>query len=503
MTVRALLDRAAQHGGERCALIEEDQQRSHSFADLLRDVSAMGARLAALGLSPGDRVALLGDATYAYLLADYGAMYAGFVRVPLDPSLTAEELSNQIADAGARVLIFGAEQAQIAAAVRSPKALSLEATATAAVPPRALTTANPPPDALASLNYTGGTTGRPKAVMLTQANLSAAVDNIIQARAMGPGDKMVNIRPLWPIAAIIVLAHLAAGGTVVLGGRFEPRRLLSLLEKHRAAATSLVPTHLARLLKDSDPRTYNLAALRCIDVGGAAIPADVFEEALFAFGPKIGVLYGLTEAPWSCYQPPLELAGAPDVRAARMRSIGRPLARCQIMIAGDHGAAPPGEAGEVLIRGAHVTQGYWNQPEITREVLRDGWFHSGDIGVLDAAGVLSIVGRLKDVIRSGAKTIQPREVEAALRNHPGVLEAAVIGLPDTEWGEVVAAAVVARPNADLSETLLLEHCRAVLAPHKRPKVIQLLDALPKSHYGKVQSGKLRAELLRYRDHRSA
>jgi acyl-CoA synthetase (AMP-forming)/AMP-acid ligase II len=493
MTVRSLLDRCAQLWPEHSAVIEDATQRTHSFAALVRDVAAAGLRLAGLGLAPGDRVALLGDATYAYLLADYGAMYSGFVRVPLDPSLTVDELGNQIADAGAKILLFGVEQAALAASVRAPAVLPID-TVTASGASADRRPGETADTDLASLNYTGGTTGQPKAVMLSQGNLSAAAANIVGARGMGPGDTMVNMRPLWPIAAVIVLAHLAAGGTVVLGGRFEPQRLLSLLEKYRAAATSLVPTHLTRLLKDTDPRSYKLEALRAIDVGGAAIPPETFEAALVAFGPKIGVLYGLTEAPWSCYQPPLDLAAPPEARARRVRAVGRPLAGCEIMIAGDHGAAPPGEAGEVLIRGPHVTQGYWQRPEITRDVLREGWFHSGDIGTLDENGRLAIVGRIKDVIRSGAKTVQPREVEAVLRQHPAVLDAAVIGLPDAEWGEIVAAGVVARPNAAISEAELIDYCRNRLAAHKRPKLVRLLDELPRSHYGKVQGAKLRTEL---------
>lgn len=502
MTVRALLDRCAELWGPHPAVIEEKSQRTRSFAEFTGDVAAAAARLTGLGLAAGDRVALLGDATYEYLLADYGTMYAGLVRVPLDPSLTPQELGNQVADAAARVLLFGADHAALAAGIQAAVKLPLETAVAARDLPR------PAPAAfadntLASLNYTGGTTGQPKAVMLTHGNLATVAANIARARGMGPGDTMVNVRPLWPIAAVIVLAHLAAGGSVVLGGRFEPQRLLSLLEKHRAAATSLVPTHLARLLRDADPRTFRLDTLRSIDVGGAAIPIEVFDEALAAFGPKIGVLYGLTEASWTCYQPPSVLSGSSAVQAARMRSVGRPLAGYAVMIAGDAGPASPGEPGEVLIRGPHVTQGYWQRPEITRDVLRDGWFHSGDIGTLDAAGYLSIVGRIKDVIRSGAKSVLPREVEAVLRDHAGVLDVAVIGLPDAEWGEVVAAAVVPRPGTDLSEPELLDHCRAALAPHKRPKLIKMVATLPKSHYGKVQAGKLRADLVDYRKQRGA
>ena len=150
--------------------------------------------------------------------------------------------------------------------------------------------------------------------------------------------------------------------------------------------------------------------------------------------------------------------------------------------------------GEVLVRGPHVMRGYWQRPELTQEALREGWFHTGDQGALDVAGVLSITGRLKETIRSGGKSVQPEEVEGALCRHPGVLEAAVVGLPDPEWGEVVAAAVVAAPGAALTPEQLAEHCRAELSPHKRPKLIRLVAALPRSHYGKVQRAKVKAAL---------
>ncbi len=506
MPIGRLLIRAAQLWGERPALVDAATASALTFRDLANAALLIGRKLRDRGLERGDRVALIGDATADYLCTDYGIMAAGLVRVPLDPSLTDEELANQIADSGARLLLLQRPRPGLSALLSaSPDgggfacalfdADALEEARTLA--PRLL----PPSldegrERLASLNYTGGTSGEPKAVMLTQANLRAIVQNVVMARGMGPGDVMVNVRPLWPIAAVIVLAHLVAGGTVVLGGRFEPQRAVSLLREFKAAATSFVPTHLVRLLRDCRAEDLRaLTALRSIDIGGAAVPPETFEQALDAFGPKIGVLYGLTEASWSCYQPPAAFDAPPAVRRARMTSVGRPVFGCDIMIASGSEADEP---GEVLIRGAHVMQGYWQRPELTAAVLKNGWFSTGDLGVLDGEGVLRIVGRLKEVIRSGGKSVQPSEVEAALCRFPGVAEASVVGIPDTEWGELVAAAIVVAHGATVDEGELKRHCEAALSAHKRPKIVQIVGELPKSHYGKIQRGKVKAALIEYR-----
>ncbi len=491
-----MLARAAQCWPDRPALIDEASGRAWDFRAFSEHCAGIGSQLRGRGLALGDRVALLADAQPEYLFADYGVMAAGFVRVPLDPSLSAAELARQVEDAGARVLLAGASRTALAHEISAGvEVLALEELAAGGGrAPFAGVVASF--DALASLNYTSGTSTEPKAVMLTQGNLRAVVQNIIMARGTQPGEVMLNVRPLWPIAAVIVLAQLAAGGTVVLGGSFEPARFVESLRRHRAHSTSLVPTHLVRLVRDVDPAELRgLSDLRVIDVGAAAIPQETFQALASALGPKIGVLYGLTEASWSCYQPPQDLAGPDEIRRERMRTAGRPVFGCELMIAREDGtAAALGEPGEVLLRGAHIMQGYWKRPELTREALRGGWFHTGDRGTVDAAGVLSIIGRLKEVIRTGGKSVLPEEVEAALCRHPAVAEAAVVGLPDAEWGEIVAAAVVPASGAQVSERALADHCAALLSPHKRPKRIRLVDALPRSHYGKVQRAKLRATL---------
>lgn len=498
MTIGRLLLQLGRRYGQAPAVIEHRRSLTVSFAGLAGAAFGFARALRAQGLEPGDRYALIGDNTLEYMIADYGGMCGGLVRTPLDPSLSVEELSAQVRDAEARLLVFTEEHRAIAMRVAgdgvatlaldwrsiAEAAVSLDAAAATLLPNE------PAASDLASLNYTGGTSGVPKAVMLTHANLRAIVANIVHARGFGCGDSMVNMRPLWPIAAVIVLAHVAAGGTVVLGGRFDPADLVSLLEHYEAAATTMVPTHLVRVLRDCPPeRLGALSALRAIDIGAAAVSPEVFEEALDALGPKIGILYGLTEASWSCYQPPGVLDCPREVRRERIARVGWPVLGCDIRI-----DAPAGEAGEVLIRGANVMQGYWRRPELTAEAIERGWFRTGDLGLLGPDGSLAIVGRLKSVIRSGGKSVDPREVEGVLTRFPGVAEAAVVGISDAEWGERVAAAVVAISGAKLDESALSAHCGKQLSAHKRPKLIRVVAELPKSHYGKVQLGKVREML---------
>jgi acyl-CoA synthetase (AMP-forming)/AMP-acid ligase II len=514
MTIARLLLRSAQLWADRPALIDAANGQALSFAQMAGSSFHFGRMLRQRGLATGDRVAILADASAACLIADYGAMSAGLVRMPLDPSLSVDELANQIRDGEARVVLYDAQRAGLAKQLGDVAGIGIDLlTIDMAVAdhPRADSLCAAPGDeelllsSLASLNYTGGTSGQPKAVMLSHGNLCAIVQNIVMARAagsaIGPGDVMVNMRPLWPIAAVIVLAHLAAGGCVVLGGRFEPAGIVALLDEYRAAATSMVPTHLVRLLRDCPPATLrSLAALRSIDMGAASVPLDTFEQALDAFGPKIGVLYGLTEASWSCYQPPSALDVPADIRKARMTSVGRPVFGCDLMIAGEAGPAPPGQSGEILIRGAHVMQGYWKRSDLTAQVLKNDWFSTGDLGIVGEDGIVSIIGRIKEVIRTGGKSVQPNEVEEALRQYPGVEEASVVGIPDAEWGELVTAVVVSSPGAAVAESALKAHCTAVLSPHKRPKLIQIVAELPKSHYGKIQRGKVRdAAIAHYRN----
>jgi acyl-CoA synthetase (AMP-forming)/AMP-acid ligase II len=501
MNIGTLIERTGLRWPEVTAIIDHARGTRLSFAAFAGRVAGVARQLAAEpGLQAGDRVALVGDATLDYLAADYGTMGAGLVRVSLDPSLAADELSSQLADSGARALLFTADYASTAADLRArlkgglPLLLAVEGLGH---PPHSSPAwevpARCPAGALVALNYTGGTTGAPKAVMHTHGSFAAVLQNIAIARAEC-GPLMLNVRPLWPIASLVLLGHLLQGGTVILGGQFSPQSFAELVRAYRPTCTSLVPTHLVRLLRDASLQAQDLSSLRCVDVGAAGIPADVFAHAVEVFGPSLCAIYGLTEAPWTCYRPASEVDSVLADGDRASGRVGNTTFGCEVMIA-VAGTAPEGTSGEVLIRGPHLMQGYWQRPELTADVLRDGWFHTGDLGRIDERGRLHILGRAKDLIRTGGKSVQPAEVEQVLCEHPAIREASVVGIADPEWGEQVVAAVVLHAGHALDPAQLYAFCCGRLSAHKLPRRFHAMEALPRSHYGKVLSGKVREAIL--------
>ncbi len=502
MDVATKLGQLSRWWPDRTAII--DGSESWSFRQLHARILRVGNALHGIGLRKGDRVGLLIPDIREYLEVDYGTMAAGLVRVPIDPRLTRRELAGVLQHAGARALVtheqFAEKVAGLATEVEgldriieigSGVGLSYEA-----LLEKSSERPLPGCDAneLASLNFSGGTTGAPKAIMLTHRNLLAVAQNTIHGFEIRGDAVFLNVRPLWPIAQVILMSHLFAGATVVLGGRFDPQQAAARIAGSGATRTSLVPTQLVRWLDHLQERDPRLAKLQAIYVGGSRIPPAVFERALECLGPRIGVLYGMTEAPVTCYLKPQSLDADPDARCRLMQSVGRELFGYQVRIASEGGrTSGAGASGEVLIRGDNVTSGYGKQEAASRSLLRDGWLHTGDIGQLDETGNLFLVGRLNDIIRSGSTTIMPKEVEDVIASHPAVGEVAVIGLPDTEWGEAVTAFVVLKPGMAASEQELVDHCRQRLAGYKKPRSIRFLPNLPRSHYGKVIRAQLIAE----------
>jgi acyl-CoA synthetase (AMP-forming)/AMP-acid ligase II len=523
MNIGARLGELARSHGDRAAIV--DARGTSSFRQFHARVARFGNALHGLGLRKGDRVAFLISDIREYLEADYGTMAAGLVRVPMDPRLLRHELIELLRFAGARALVTHAAFAEkvdgivndvdglqwvigVGSGVCGGTGLRYEA-----LLEKASDDPLSPPNGedLATLNFSGGTTGAPKAVMLRHRDLAAVARHMIAGFDIASDAVFLNVRPLWPIAQVIAMSHLLAGATVVLGGRADPETLAARVQQSGATRMSLVPTQLVRWLdhlRAGDPR---LDRLQAIYVGGSRLPPAVFERALAAIGPKIGVLYGLTEAPVTCYMPPETLDVPAPRRARLLESVGRPLSGYQVRLESDmrgdnrerienrvpiatQGRGPAAIAtasGEILIRGNHVMSGYWRREDLTRTALRGGWFHTGDIGEIDEADNLYVVGRLSDVIRSGSSSIMPKEVEDAIVSHPAVDDVAVIGLPDPEWGEAVTAFVVLKPGMSVNADDLMEHCRAHLAPFKKPRSVRLVASLPRSHYGKI----MRAQLL--------
>ncbi|MBX8493745.1 class I adenylate-forming enzyme family protein [Pseudomonas cichorii] len=491
MDISTLLAQAACKWPDLPALSEPASARSLSFLELDRALTAFGQVLDRLDIAPGARVALLADASIDYLIADYGCMANGRVRVPLDPALAPDELLAQLRDAGAVLLLFSEQYAAVAegltlAGIACRALDSVIETAPADIQPRAAQ----PAQALASLNYTGGTTGVPKAVMHRHASLCAVLQNIVMGRGAAVGDVLLNVRPLWPIAAVAVLAHLLSGGQVVLGGRFDSKTFVAQLSDQRVAFSSLVPTQLLRLLRENGSEPAQLPAFKSLDIGAAALTGEVLEGSFSLFSGRISVLYGMTEAPWSCYLAAAQMAALRSAGESAEGVVGRPLFSAAIRI---HQPDATG-MGEILLGGPQLMSGYWQQEAKSAEVLDSGWLRSGDLGRIRDDGQLVVLGRCKDIIRSGGKSVQPGEVEQSLLSYPGVREAHVFGLADIEWGEQVCAAVVVDPSSPPSLQQLTEHCRASLSRHKVPRQIYFIDELPRSHYGKVQKNRLLAAL---------
>ncbi|TVX94801.1 class I adenylate-forming enzyme family protein [Cohnella terricola] len=488
-------NRFARQAPNKPALVDQDGV-TWTRSQFVSRINRVGNALIGLGLNLGDRVALLHDDSRQYLEADYGVMAGGLVRVPLDPRLSREQIVSQLKDAGASAIIVSKKHLEMITAVcqelghiivvstdgKSGEALDYEEILKLASP----IWSNPiKHDTLASLNYTGGTTGQPKAVMLNHSNLCQIISNALIGRPVVSSDVFLNVRPLWPIAAINNLFHLFGGALVVLGGKFEAEQLGKLVSKHRATATSLVPTQLVRLL-DGGIVQAELATLHTIDIGAGAVQPDVFRSYLELLGPKIGVLYGLTEASWTCYLSPKEFTLDKERSERLIRSAGREMLGYRVTIQNEDGQElPPHSDGEIVIQGSNLMQGYWNQPDLTNAVLYNGEFHTGDLGHLDEEGYLYVVGRKKEVIRSGGSSILPQEVEHVLVKHPAIVEAAVLGVADREWGESVKAFIVLRPGHSVTYQEISDHCREHLASYMKPKWIEVVESLPRSHYGKV------------------
>jgi acyl-CoA synthetase (AMP-forming)/AMP-acid ligase II len=493
MHVAAQLARLALARGDHPAIV--DESGSWTFRTICGRMARLGNALHGLGLQPGDRVALLIPDCREYLEADYGTMAAGLVRVPMDPRLTRRELVALLQHAGARALIAHASFAETVTGL-TDEVESLEwligigegvgldyetllERASDQLPPARNG------DELATLNFSGGTTGSPKAIMLRHRNLMTVTQETIRGFDIRPDAVFLNVRPLWPIAQVIAMSYWFAGATVVLGGRGDPDQLAAKLDRSGATRSSLVPTQLVRWINHLNGGNA-LPRLQTVHVGGSRIPLVAFERAHELLGPRVSVLYGMTEAPVTCYLPPQRLATADaDDRRRLMESVGRGLAGYEVRVAETD--------GELLVRGGNVMAGYWRNEAATQKSLHDGWLHTGDIARRDADGTISIVGRLNDVIRSGASSVMPKEVEDVLASHPAVDDVAVLGLPDPEWGEAVTAFVVLRAGMTASEHDLVEHCRQHLAGYKKPRSVRFVASLPRSHYGKVIKAQLLAQ----------
>jgi acyl-CoA synthetase (AMP-forming)/AMP-acid ligase II len=481
-----LADSIRRHAGK-VAVSQGD--RTLTYAELDRVASDTAAFYESLGCRRGDRVLLFLKNGFEYPALLLAAIRAGMVAVPVNAKLHPREVAWICGDATPRVVVAHGDAIEpVRAALPegcAPHFIAIEAFS----PPETSATIAPPadvaPDDPAWLFYTSGTTGKPKGAVLTHRNLIAATVNCLADMFdFRADDCVLHVAPLSHGSGLYLIPSLARGAHNIISNRpgFQPDEALDIVAERGVTVLGFVaPTMIVRLL-EAAPRD-DIGTLRGVIYGGATIHLEHIRAAVSRFGPIFHQLYGQGEAPMTIsYLPAADHAGADD---ETLLSAGYPRAGVEVRIVGDDDAE-----GEICVRGDVVMKGYWGNPEATEKALRDGWLHTGDIGRFDAKGRLRVLDRRHDTIISGGANIYPKEIEDVIAGHPAVSEVIAFGVPDPEWGESVAVAVVA--SGEVSEGDLLAFCRESLASFKKPKRIIFLDELPKSAYGKVLRRELKA-----------
>lgn len=477
---------------------------SHTYGQLWAAINATSACLTDAGIKRGDRVALLLDNSIAYVVAYYAVLLAGGVVVALNASTKARDILNWIKHCGACCLVTSSRHVEFSQiSTSAPAGLLILDTDTPTAEPVATGIRNiaevitgaetvshdvPLPvyaaTETASIIYTSGTTGNPKGVTLSHHNLVANMSSIQAYLQLGAADRLLNVLPFYYSYGNSVLhTHLAVGGSLVLQNSLAyPHLILKQIQQTAATGFSGVPSTYALLLSRTKLAEFNLSSLRYMTQAGGPMPPNLIQEITTVL-PKIKffVMYGQTEATARLTYLP------PDRLNEKLGSIGIPIPGVSIDIRDENEQSlGPDQPGEIYAKGDNIMQGYWNDQETTRSVLRNGWLKTGDLATRDKDGFLYIIGRQSDMIKSGAHRISPKEIEEAVMEVTGVAEVAVVGVKDELLGQVIKAVIVPRPDSKVTEMQIKAHCKDRLATYKIPKFVEFVQELPKTASGKVK-----------------
>ena len=482
--------------------VAEGAPREYSVERLVDEIARHAAALQARGVRAGDRVAMLAPNNDALVVQLFACWWLGAVACPLNVRWSAPELRHAIGDCGARLLLVDAALAAMASELQdSVGVLPADVLAAQAQGLAPLQDTRTGGDALAAILYTGGTTGRAKGVMLSHANFWCAATTRGAELNNSPDSITLLVAPLFHVAGLgRLIGQSIVGGGCITMPQFRAALVIDAIERHGITDIMVVPSMLQSLLDEPSFDPVRVKSLDRIAFGAAPMPPDLLDRALAAWPhAEFFQAYGLTETAGAvCINLPVNHT-AQGRDSGRLATVGRAGLGAEIRIVDELGRdVPRGIVGEIVVRGPMVTCGYWGQPETSAQALRDGWFHTGDGGRMDADGYLTIADRLKDMVISGGENVYPAEVEAALRGHPAVADAAVIGIPDARWGETVHAVVVLRAGYPASDGPALRDdlvawCRRQLAGYKCPRSIAFSAALPLSAAGKVLKTQLRVE----------
>ena len=468
------------------------------------------------GLKKGDCIAILHQNSHQYLETYFAAAQIGVILNPLNFRLSPAELNLIISDSGAKCLIAAPRFEQtVQALMKTNTALEmviwtgLEQIMTpfpslnyesglADVPEVQDLYKGGDPEDIAHLYYTSGTTGQPKGVMLSHANVCAHAMSTIAELKLTDKDRWIHVAPLFHLAdAWATFAITLVGGTHITVPDFDPEPVLEILQKEKITITNMVPTMLNMLVNTEGVEGCDFSSFRAILSGGAPIAPEVVKKIMSTFKSDYIQTYGLTEtSPFltmSILKDHLTRL-SPDEQFGYKAKTGRACLGVLLKVVDSDGRevrADETEVGEILVKGDTITRGYWNKPEETAKTIKDGWLYTGDMAVVDPEGYVNMVDRKKDMIITGGENVYTIEVENILYMHPAVLEAAVIGVPDAKWGEAVKAIVVLKPGITADADELIQHCKSHIAGYKAPKSIEFIPELPKTGSGKIYKKGLR------------
>lgn len=501
------LDKGASLDPHAPCLICDDEVATYAQVQELS--SKIASALAADGVEPGDKVAILSANDPIAFTCVFGIARAGAVWCPINPRNEADENRELLELFDCSVLVFQASYAPLVDAIRSHLPLlrtlvCLDAEMDWATPwedflAKGIETVDrDTDDELALIVGTGGTTGRPKAVMLTDTNIETMTAITLMSYPWKRHPVYLALAPLTHAAGVLCFPTLCHGGSIVIMRTPDIGEFLDHIERHRVTHTFLPPTLVYMMLDHPALEARDLSSLQCFWYGAAPMSATRLEEAITRIGPVMAQLFGQTEAPMmiSTMSPRDHLRENGTIAIERLSSAGRaaPLVIVSIM-AEDGTLRPQGERGEIVVRGSLVMRGYYRDPDATAEAAAHGWHHTGDIGFFDEDGFLHIVDRAKDMVITGGFNVYSAEVEQVLMDYPGVADCAVIGLPDERWGERVTAVLQPRVGTVVSPTEVRDFVRTRIGGVKTPKQIEVWDDLPRSTVGKVLKAEIRAHLL--------
>ncbi len=513
MNTTELLNITAMIVPDRHAIVFDD--RRMTFGELADRVSRLANGLADLGVGAGDRVAVMQVNCNEHIESYFATAKLDAIFVPINFRARSEELSFMLNDSGVKAIILGQRYQDMLRQVK-PELTTLEHQITLEAPADDFVSyedliANSSDeerfpaadgDDVTIVMFTAGTTGTPKGVMLSHNSFSSYILANVEPVDMEVAEKNILTVPLHHIAGVqAVMAAIYGGRTLVLQRQFDEEGWMKLVQDEQVNRAMMVPTMLKRLMDQPSFGSYDLSSLRVITYGAAPMPLEVIKKAIVEFpGTRFINAFGQTETASTITMLPPDAheirEGDPDYdqKMKRLGSIGKPLPDVEVRIVDEDGHdVALGENGEIVARGERLMKGYWNREEATRETLRGGWLYTGDLGYWDDEGFIFLSGRAKDFLKRGGEMIAPEEVEQIIMSHPAVDEAAIIGVPDIEWGERVRAIVVRKPGMELTMEEVVEHCRPRMAGFKRPEDVIFIEELPRNPMGKVLKRVLREE----------